>query len=122
MDKLKILQWNCRGLNDKTSDLILFSTEEDIDVVCLNEVENWKKRTPLNNYIVATETFNNGSQGPAILVKNSIVIKRTERADKETDSNGRTIETVKFCLKMASFDYFLYNNCLQFPWKAAVDR
>ena len=44
MDKLKILQWNCRGLNNKISDLILFSTEEEIDVICLNEVKNWKKQ------------------------------------------------------------------------------
>ena len=38
MDQLKILQWNCRGLNNKISDLILFSTEEEIDVICSNEV------------------------------------------------------------------------------------
>ena len=43
MDKLKILQWNCHGLNNKRSDLILFSTEEEIDVICLNDVKNWKK-------------------------------------------------------------------------------
>ena len=49
MDKLKILQWICRGLNNKISDLILFSIEEEIDVICLNEVKNWKKTTPLNN-------------------------------------------------------------------------
>ena len=44
MDKLKILQWNCRGLNNKISDLILFSAEKDIDVICLNEVKNWKNQ------------------------------------------------------------------------------
>ena len=46
MDKLKILQSNCRGLNNKISDLILFSIEEEIDVICSNEVENWKKQPP----------------------------------------------------------------------------
>ena len=49
MDKLKILQLNCHGLNNKIIDLILFSTEEEIDVFCLNEVKNWKKTTSLNN-------------------------------------------------------------------------
>ena len=34
MDKLKYLQWNCRGLNNKISDLILFFAEKDIDVIC----------------------------------------------------------------------------------------
>ena len=99
MDKLKILQWSCRGLNDKISDLILFSAEEDIDVICLNEVKNLQISTPLNNNIVATETCNNCYHGSAILVKNSIVIKRTEPVKKETDSN----ETLKFWLKLQFF-------------------
>ena len=46
MGKLKILQWNCRRLNNKINDLILFSIEEEIDVICLNEVKNWKKQPP----------------------------------------------------------------------------
>ena len=68
MDKLKILQGNCRGLNNETSDLILFSTEEEVDVICLNEVKNWKKTTSLDIYIVAAETFSNGHHGSAVLV------------------------------------------------------
>ena len=91
MDKLKTLQWNCRGLNNKITDLILFSIEEELDVICLNEVKNWKKTTPLNNFIVASETFNNGHHGSAILVKNSIVMKRIEPVEKENDRKGRTL-------------------------------
>ena len=106
MDKLKILQWNCRGINNKISDLILFPTEEEIDVFCLNEVKNWNKTTFLNNYIVATETFNNGHHGSAISVKNSIVIKQIEPVEKETNSNGRTLETNKICHKMPFFADF----------------
>ena len=108
MDKLKILQWNCRGLNNKIGDLILFSTEEEIDVICVNEVKNWKKTTPLNNYIVASETFNNGHHGSAILVKNSIVIKRIEPVEKETDS---------ICLKLPSFDNFWIRTAYNSPGK-----
>ena len=48
MDKLKILLWNCHGLNNKIDDLILFSAESDIDGICLNEVKNRKKSIPLN--------------------------------------------------------------------------
>ena len=98
MDKLNILQWNCRGLNNKLNDLILFSAEADIDVFCLNAVKNRKKSIPLNNYIVATETYNNGHRGSAVSVKNSIVIKRKAPVEKETDSNGRTLATLKFAL------------------------
>ena len=42
----------------------------------------------------------------AIFVKNSIVIKRTELVEKETDSNGPTLGTLKLCLKLPFFDYF----------------
>ena len=45
MDKLKILQWNCRGLNNKMNDLILFLAENDIDIICVNEVKKWQKTT-----------------------------------------------------------------------------
>ena len=65
-----------------------------------------KKTTSLGNYIVASETFNNGHHGSAILVKNSIVIKRIEPVEKETDSNGRTLEILKICRKLPSFDNF----------------
>ena len=39
-------------------------------------------------------------------MKNSIVIKRIEPVEKETDSNARILETLKICLKLPSFDDF----------------
>ena len=39
-------------------------------------------------------------------MKNSIVIKRIEPVEKETDRNGRTLEILKICLKLPSFDNF----------------
>ena len=72
-----------------------------------------KKQTPINNYIVAMETFNNGHHGSAILVKNSIVMKRIEPVEKETDSNGRTLET----LKMPFFDDFWIITAYNSPGK-----
>ena len=39
----------CRGINNKLGDLILFSAEEDIDVIQLNKAKNWKQSTPLNS-------------------------------------------------------------------------
>ena len=104
MDKLKLLQWNCRRLSNKTSDLILFPAEEVLDVFRLNEAKNWKKRNPLNNYIVTTETCNNGHHGFAILVNNSPVIKRTEPVEIETDTNRRTLKQLKNCPNLPSID------------------
>ena len=95
MDKLKTLQWNCRGLNNKVTDLILFSAKKDMHVISLKDINNWKKTNPLNNSIVATQIFNNGHHGSAILVKNSTVIKRREPVENEIDSNGTTLEIVK---------------------------
>ena len=98
MDKLKILQWNCRGLNNKISDLILFSTEKEIDIICLNEVKNWRKsKLPQQQHRC------NGHHGSAILVKKSIVIKQIEPVEKEIDSNERILETLNFCLKLPFF-------------------
>ena len=122
MDKLKIFQRNCRGLNNKISDLISFSTEEEIVVICLSEIKSWKKQTPSTATLLQRKPATTVIIGSAILVKNSIVIKRIEPVEKETDSNGRTLEALKICLKLPSFDDFWMNNCLHFPWKAAVDR
>ena len=66
MDKLKILQWNCRGLNNKINDLFLFLDENDKDIICVNEVKKWQKASPLRNYIVATETYTNSHHGSLI--------------------------------------------------------
>ena len=54
--------------------------------------------------------------GSAILVKNSIVIKRiVEPVEKETDSNGRTLEIL--CLKLPSFDDFWIITAYSSPGK-----
>ena len=42
MDKIKILQWNCRGLSNKILELLVFLKEKDIDIVCLNEMAKRK--------------------------------------------------------------------------------
>ena len=123
MDKLKILQWNCRGLNSKKkNDLISFTAEANIDVICLNEIKNWKKSVLLGNYIVAMETCYNGHHGTAILVKKSIVIKRTEQVQKEANSNGGTLETLKLCLNLTLFDEFWIITVYILPGKPLLTK
>ena len=117
MDKLKILQWNCRGLNNKLNDLILFSAEKDIDIICVNEVKKWQKTTPLSNYIVATETYANGHHGSVILIKNNIVIKRVEPVEKENDYRGKTLELLKLCITLPFFGDFWIISVYKSPGK-----
>ena len=38
MDKIKIMQWNCRGFSNKILDLLVYLKEKDNDIVCLNEI------------------------------------------------------------------------------------
>ena len=40
------------------------------------------------------------------MTKKSLVIKRTETVEKETDSNDRTLETLKLCLRLPLFGEF----------------
>ena len=65
----------------------------------MNEAKNWKKSN-----LPQQQHRCNGHHGSAILVKNSIVIKQIEPVEKEIDSNERMLETLKFCLKLPSFD------------------
>ena len=117
MDKLKILQWNCRGLNNKINDLILFLAENDIDIICVNEVKKWQKTNPLRNYVVATETYTNSHHGSLILIKNNIVINQTEPAEKENDCSGKTLEILKLCITLPYFGDFWIISVYNSPGK-----
>ena len=117
MDKLKNLQWNCRGLNNKINNLILFSAEKDIDIICVNEVKKWQKSTPLSYYIVAKETYANGHHGSVILIKNNIVIKRVEPVEKENEYRGKNLRNTETMHHAAVFWGLLDSICLQFAWK-----
>ena len=117
MDQLQILQWNCRGLNNKINDLILFSAEKDIDIICVNEVKKWQKTIPLSIYIVATETYASGHHGSFILIKNNIVIKRVETVEKENDYRGKNFRNNETMHHATVFWGLLDSICLQFTWK-----
>ena len=118
MDKLKILRWNCRGLNNNINDLILFSAVKDIDVICVNEVKKLQKTTPLSNYTVAAETYANGHHGSVILMKNNIVIKRVEPVEKENDYRGKTLEILKICITLPLFGDFWIVSVYNSPGKS----
>ena len=79
MDKIKIMQWNCRGLSNKISELVVFLMEKDIDIVCLDAVKSWH-----NEETVVTEMIASKSHGPMILAEKGMTIieVKQEKSDR----------------------------------------
>ena len=69
MEKIKIMQWNRRGLSNKISELLVFLKEKDINIVCLNEVKSWHNENVTDNYFVVTEKRTIKSHGSMMLAK-----------------------------------------------------
>ena len=76
-----------------------------------------KQPPPLNIYIVATATRNNGHHGSAILVKNSIVIERIEPVEKKLIAMEKHQKTLKIRLKLPFFDDFWIKTAYNSPGK-----
>ena len=75
MNNNKILQWNCRGSENKIHDLFLFLKKLNIDIVCLIEVKKWQKRFAHENYFIVTEAKASSFYGFVIVAKKSITVK-----------------------------------------------
>ena len=69
MDKIKIMQRNCRGSSNKILELLVFFKEKNINFVCLNEFKSWQKENLTDDYFVVTETRASNSHGSIILAK-----------------------------------------------------
>ena len=74
MEKIKNMQWNCRGLSNKISELLVFLKEKDNDTVCLNEVQSWQNENLNDDYFVVTEMRASKSHGSMILAKKGTTI------------------------------------------------
>ncbi|CAI6345283.1 unnamed protein product [Macrosiphum euphorbiae] len=79
MDELRILQWNCNGITNKTYELAEFTRKNKIDIILLGETR-LNKTAPLklpNYYTYRTDRPPKpecpSSGGTAILVKNNII-------------------------------------------------
>ena len=75
IDKIKIMQWNYRGLSNKILELLVFLKEKFIDIVCLNEVESWQNEILTDDYFVVTETRASKSHCSIVLAKKGTTIK-----------------------------------------------
>ena len=88
MDSIKILQWNCRGLENKFHELFLFLTKENIDIVCLNEVKKLQKRLAHEKYFIVTEAKARSYHGSVIIAKKGINVKEVRPITSKKNTNG----------------------------------
>ena len=75
MDNIKVLQSNCRGLENKIHELFLFLKKENIDIVCLIKVKKWQKPFAHKNYFNVTEAKASSFHGSVIIAKKGITVK-----------------------------------------------
>ena len=94
MDNIKILHWNCRGLENKIHELFLFLTKENIDIACLNEVKKWQKPFVHEKYFIVTEAKASNFHGSVIIAKQSINVKEFRPIISRKNSNGQALEII----------------------------
>ena len=94
MDNIKILQWNCRGLENKIYELFLFLTNEKIDIVCLNEVKKWQKRFKHEKYFIVTEAKASNFHGSVIIAKKGIKFKEVRPITSRKNSSRQALEII----------------------------
>ena len=95
MDKFKFIQWNCRGLSNKISELLVFLKEKDIDIVCLNDVTSWQNENLTKDYFVVPETRAKKSHGSKILAKKATTKVKPEKFER--NDRGKVFEITKAC-------------------------
>ena len=88
MGKIKTKQWNCRGLSNKISELLVFLKEKDIDIMCLNEVKSWHNENLTDDDFVLSETRASKSHGSMILAKKATTIIEIKPEKFERNDQG----------------------------------
>ena len=92
MDKIKIMQWNCRSLSNEILELLVFLKEKDINIVCLNEVKSWQNENLTDNYFVVKETRASKSHGSIILAKKRTTIIEVKPEKCDCNERGKVFE------------------------------
>ena len=89
------MQWNCRGLSSKISELLEFLKEKDIDIVCLNEDKSWQNENLTDDYFVLTETRASKYYGSMILAKKGTTIIEVKTVTFDKNDRGKVFEVIK---------------------------
>ena len=114
MDKIKILQWNCRGLSNKILELLVFLKERDIDILCLSEVKSWQKENVTDDFFVVAETRASKSHGSIILAKRGTIIIEVKPEKFDRNGQGKIFEIIKACFEVPVIGHLwvtaLYNS------------
>ena len=108
MDEIEIMQGNWRGLSNKISELPVFLRENDIDIVCLNEVKCRHNENLTDGYFAVTETTASKSHGSMILAEKGMAITEVKPEKSHRNERGNKVfEILKACFKVLVLGYLL---------------
>ena len=114
MDKIKILQWNCRGLSNKILELLVFLKEKDNNIVCLDEVKSWQKENLTDDYFLVTKTRASRSHGSIILATKGTTIIEVKPDKFDRNEQAKIFEIIEACFEVPAVGHLsviaLYNS------------
>ena len=96
---IKVLRWNCRGLENKINELFWFLMNENIDIARLNEVKKWQKRFVHEKYFIVTEAKASNFHGSVIFAEKGINVKEFRPIISRKNSNGIALEIIGLSLE-----------------------
>ena len=103
---IKTLNWNIAGANNKKATLIAHTKTENFDVITLQEtLLNRGKKFRLNGYNTYTMPHENTDRGLAILVKNTIPVKKITNPI----FCGNNVEVLAVTLTLQNLHLNIYN-------------
>ena len=94
------MQWKCRGLSTKISEILVFLKERDIIFVCLNEAKSWQNENLTDDNFVVTETRAGKSHGLMIFAKKGATIIEVKREKFDRNDRGKVFEIIKACFEV----------------------
>ena len=106
ISNLKTLNWNIAGTNRKTATLLAHCKSENYDVITLQEtLLNRGKKFKISGYTTFTTPCENTDRGLAILVKNTIPVKRIANPIP----CGNNVEAMAVTITLQEYQLHIYN-------------
>ena len=103
---VKVLNWNIAGANTKKATLIAHSKTENYDIITLQEsLLQRGKKFKLNGYNTYTTPHENTDRGLAILIKNTIPVKKIANPI----SCGENVEVLAVTITLQDAKLDVYN-------------
>ena len=106
VSNLKILNWNIAGINRKTATLLAHCKQENYDVITLQETLLQRgKKLKVSGYNTFITPHENTDRGLAVLIKNTIPVKRITNPI----SCGNNVEVIAVTIILQEYQLDIYN-------------